>query len=69
MMMNKEEDKFINAQNKMNNATAILVMGASNDHENVWGFVGWKTRKKIPHNGKMDNSMSYNTNYKDTRNK
>ena len=61
---NKEEDSFNNAHNKMNNATAILATGASNDNDDVRGFVGWKTRKIIPHDGKTDNSTSYNTTIK-----
>ena len=45
----------------MNNATAILATGASNDNDDIWVFVGWKTREKITHDGKANKSMSYNT--------
>ena len=58
---NKEEDGFINSHNTMNNETAILATGASNNNDNILGFVGRKTREKIPHNGKANNSRSYHT--------
>ena len=61
---NKEEEGFKNAPNTMNNTMEILATCASNDNDNIWGFVEWKTREKIPHNKKANNSRSYNTTIK-----